>query len=96
MINYNFSSSGLPALSEHVEMNHDIQIKKIKQVLISSIESNSKAWAPVIFQVTFFLVAFFVKNTLNCHNYNICIIKIFIMFSMYINLIFLLISLDTS
>ena len=42
---------GLPALSEQTEINHDIQIKKIKQVLISSIESNSKAWAPVIFQV---------------------------------------------
>ncbi|XP_066922669.1 integrator complex subunit 5-like [Clytia hemisphaerica] len=41
---------GGPLISETATLNHDIQIKKIKHVLISSIESNSKAWAPLIFQ----------------------------------------------
>lgn len=42
---------GLPAFIENVSRKRDMQIRKIQQVLVSSIEANSKAWAPMIFQV---------------------------------------------
>lgn len=41
---------GLPAFIENVSRKRDMQIRKIQQVLVSSIEANSKAWAPMIFQ----------------------------------------------